>query len=129
MSQPQLEKLKARLSTHLVEFLSSKAAELTVTPTFQEHLRTLVDRLATRLVKREWQGLLPQQRQQVVEEVLDEVIGFGPLGMSLRDRTVSEIMVNSFSEIFVERAGRLERLARNFHDHNHHFSKLMRGGM
>jgi len=119
MTQAHLDKLKARLSSHLVEFLNSKAAELTVTPSFQEHVRSLVDRLATRLVKREWQGLAPQQRQQVVEDVLDEVVGFGPLGMFLRDRTVSEIMVNGFSEIFIERAGKLARVVHGFRDQSH----------
>jgi pilus assembly protein CpaF len=48
-------------------------------------------------------------REELVRDVLDEVVGLGPLERMLADTTITEIMVNSSEEIFVERRGKLER--------------------
>lgn len=48
-------------------------------------------------------------REQLVQDVLDEVVGYGPLTRLMEDTSVSEIMVNAPNEIWVERKGRLER--------------------
>ncbi|MCF8151449.1 MAG: Flp pilus assembly complex ATPase component TadA [Burkholderiaceae bacterium] len=48
-------------------------------------------------------------RQRIIKQVLDEVVGLGPLEDLLADELVTEIMVNRYDEIFVERAGRLTR--------------------
>jgi pilus assembly protein CpaF len=53
-------------------------------------------------------------RDELVSDVLDEALGLGPLEIYLADDTVSEIMVNAPSEIYVERAGRLERAHKGF---------------
>jgi pilus assembly protein CpaF len=53
-------------------------------------------------------------RQQLQKQVLDEAIGLGPLEELLEDDSVSEIMVNRFDEIYVERAGRLVKHALSF---------------
>jgi pilus assembly protein CpaF len=47
--------------------------------------------------------------EQLIDEVLDEVVGLGPLERFLKDATISEVMVNRADEIYVERNGRLER--------------------
>jgi pilus assembly protein CpaF len=59
-------------------------------------------------------ALSAQDRDAFKAYVLDEVLGLGPLEPLLRDDAVTEIMVNSADEIFVERAGRLERSAQAF---------------
>ncbi len=48
-------------------------------------------------------------RQRIIKQVLDEVVGLGPLEDLLADELVTEIMVNRYDEIFIERAGRLTR--------------------
>ncbi len=53
-------------------------------------------------------------RAVLVKRVLDEVVGLGPLEDLLADESVSEIMVNSFDEIFIERKGQLEKSAITF---------------
>ncbi|MBN9425720.1 MAG: Flp pilus assembly complex ATPase component TadA [Burkholderiales bacterium] len=53
-------------------------------------------------------------RVRLIEEVLDEAIGLGPLEPLLADDSITEIMVNSADEIFIERHGRLERTAAAF---------------
>jgi pilus assembly protein CpaF len=53
-------------------------------------------------------------REELVQDVLNEALGLGPLETYLADDTVSEIMVNSPSQVYVERAGRLERVEKAF---------------
>lgn len=53
-------------------------------------------------------------RNELLEQVVDEAVGLGPLEPLLADPSVSEIMVNSHEEIYVERAGRLRRLDMSF---------------
>ena len=54
--------------------------------------------------------LSPEQRVLLLNELTDEVIGFGPLEALLRDESITEIMINGYQTIFVERAGRLVKL-------------------
>lgn len=58
-------------------------------------------------------------RQQILDELADEVLGFGPLEPLLRDDGVTEIMVNGPEDIWVERGGRLFRSAARFRDRAH----------
>jgi pilus assembly protein CpaF len=53
-------------------------------------------------------------REQLVEDVLNEALGLGPLEPYLADETVSEIMVNGPNQVYVEREGRLERVEKAF---------------
>jgi pilus assembly protein CpaF len=59
------------------------------------------------------------EREAIVGDVLDEVFGFGPLEPLLRDKSVSDILVNTHSHVFVERQGRLERVPAAFQDDQH----------
>ncbi len=60
-----------------------------------------------------WQ---PEAARRTAVAIADELLGLGPLGPLLRDRTVSEVMVNSSGDVFVERDGRLERTTVRFND-------------
>jgi pilus assembly protein CpaF len=64
-------------------------------------------------------NLTAQDQEQLVRDVIDEAVGFGPLDRLLADPTISEIMVNGPREIFVERRGCLERIEETFHDTHH----------
>jgi pilus assembly protein CpaF len=59
------------------------------------------------------------ERERLIEEVLDEVFGLGPLEPLLKDPTVSDILVNGFDNIYVERAGRLVETNTRFKDQAH----------
>ena len=58
-------------------------------------------------------------REKLIEEVLDEALGFGPLEPLLKDPTVSEIMVNGPKKIYVERRGKIEKSETVFRDNDH----------
>jgi pilus assembly protein CpaF len=63
--------------------------------------------------------LTREQQSQLVSSVVDRVVGLGPLEPLLADPTISEIMVNDPQNVFVERAGRIERQAVAFRDEAH----------
>jgi len=59
------------------------------------------------------------ERDAILGDVIDEVFGFGPLEPLLRDKTVSDILVNTYKQVFVERAGKLESVPAAFQDDQH----------
>ena len=74
-----------------------------------QHLRARAQAILEALIDRD-PGLCPaDQRNACIKAVVDEAVGLGPLEPLLADDSISEIMVNRYDEIYVERAGRLER--------------------
>ncbi len=71
-------------------------------------------------------GMTPEGQERLIQEVLGEGAGFGPLDALLADPSVSEIMVNGPHEIFIEREGHLERLDAQFRDANHLMATIER---
>lgn len=59
------------------------------------------------------------ERDRIIDEVLDETFGLGPLELILKDSSVSDIMINGPKHIFVERGGQLERTEVEFRDNTH----------
>ena len=59
------------------------------------------------------------EREKLIEEILDEVFGLGPLEPLLKDPTISDIMVNGFDNVYVERAGRVVETNVRFKDQAH----------
>ena len=74
-------------------------------------IRTILDAEGIALGKSEY--------RQLTEEVLDEVLGLGPLEPYLKDPTVSDILVNTHKQVFVERGGLLELTSARFKDERH----------
>ena len=71
--------------------------------------RVRLERIVGRMVTREGPVLTTSQRSALIRQIVDEAIGLGVLEPLLADETVTEIMVNGPSEVFVERNGRVER--------------------
>jgi pilus assembly protein CpaF len=59
------------------------------------------------------------ERERLSREILDEIFGLGPLEPLLKDPTVSDILVNRFDRVYVERAGKLELTPLSFKDNTH----------
>jgi pilus assembly protein CpaF len=75
--------------------------------------------LVSTLISESGTPLSLSEREAIVGDVLDEVFGFGPLEPLLRDATVSDILVNTYKHVFVERRGKLERVPAAFQDDQH----------
>ena len=59
------------------------------------------------------------ERERLFREIEDEVLGFGPLEPFLKDPGISDILVNTYAHIYVERKGKLELTEGRFKDNNH----------
>ena len=59
------------------------------------------------------------EREMILRDVIDEVFGLGPLEPLLRDTGISDILVNTYKQVFVERNGQLERVPAGFQDDKH----------
>jgi pilus assembly protein CpaF len=59
------------------------------------------------------------ERERLAREILDEIFGLGPLEPLLKDPTVSDILVNRFNRVYVERAGKIEPTGLSFKDNQH----------
>ena len=63
--------------------------------------------------------LTREERRQIIREITDDILGYGPLENFLRDDSVTEVMVNAYDQIYVERLGKLERVQASFADNSH----------
>src|SRR5438093_2826256 len=63
--------------------------------------------------------LTREERRQIVREITDDILGYGPIEPLLRDDSVTEVMVNAFDRIYVERHGKIERTQVAFVDNAH----------
>jgi pilus assembly protein CpaF len=75
--------------------------------------------LVFELIADEGVPLSMSERDAVLGDIIDEVFGLGPLEPLLRDTSVSDILVNTYKNVYVERSGKLERLPTTFQDDRH----------
>jgi pilus assembly protein CpaF len=85
----------------------------------EAQLHSFVMRELNEIVESERVPLTPEERQQIVAEICDDVLGHGPIEPYLADDTVTEVMVNSTHSIFIERDGKLERTPARFLTETH----------
>ncbi|MEK6798523.1 MAG: CpaF family protein [Planctomycetota bacterium] len=85
----------------------------------EETMRGQVKTLVSQLADQENTLLNFNERQRLINEVLDETFGLGPLEVLLADSTISDILVNGPKQVYVERRGRLEHTEVEFRDNAH----------
>jgi pilus assembly protein CpaF len=85
----------------------------------QRELELQVTQTLQAVLQRDETPLTAADRNRVAQEVADEILGHGPLEPYLRDPEISEIMVNGYDQIYVEREGRLYPVAASFADEAH----------
>jgi len=107
--------VKAAIHRKLIQKLNLER----LTEANREDVRREVSQLLESLVLGESAPLNLQERERVVQEVLDEVFGLGPLEPLLADPTVNDILVNTHKRVYVERKGLLELTPIHFRDDVH----------
>jgi pilus assembly protein CpaF len=90
-----------------------------VTQVNPEEVRREVSQILETLVIGESTPMNLQERERLAQEVLDEVFGLGPLEPLLADPTVSDILVNTYKRVYVERNGILDHTSVQFRDDTH----------
>ncbi|WP_444979612.1 CpaF family protein [Desulfovibrio psychrotolerans] len=109
--------VKSQIHERLIEMLDLTAVEA-LPPA---RLREEISRLVERLLREEFRQapLNSRERRDILREVQDEVLGLGPLEPLLQDPTVSDILVNNYRQVYVERHGKLQRVPTRFKDDTH----------
>ena len=109
--------LKVELHQRLIELINLQALDKMSRLQIEEEVGDIV---AEELAKQN-QALNQVERKQLVGDVLDELLGLGPLEPLLKDPTITDILVNGHDHVFVERYGVLEPSAVRFKDEKHLF--------
>ena len=109
------DELKSRMHKSVVQAMETERIRISDDPKQNEENRAKVAQIIENLVQREQNlSLSRAQREQFVVELVDEILGYGPLQALLRDPTVNEIMVNAFDKIYIEQKGQLVLLPMRF---------------
>src|SRR5271167_4429842 len=109
------EELKRLIHGKLVDKLDLSRVSDLEGDTLRREIRLVVERLCDT----ENPLLNRMERERLIDEVLDETFGFGPLEALLKDPTISDILINGPHKIFVERRGKLETTDVKFRDNDH----------
>src|ERR1039458_2250057 len=112
---PEFQELKFTLHRNLLNRINLEAMSMLPEEQMRNEIRTAV----ARLVEEEQTPLSLVEKDQVINEVLDEVFGLGPLEPLLQDPTISDILVTTPKLGYVERAGKLYRTPVEFKDNAH----------
>jgi pilus assembly protein CpaF len=108
--------IKARVHTSLLQTLGPTLYDANMDESELDHR---VRQTLQSVIEEEEAPLTGSERGRIAQEVADEILGHGPLESLLRDPEVSEIMVNGYQSIYVERAGRLSPVPVAFLDEAH----------
>ena len=114
-AQSSYQELKFAIHQKLIERINLDA----LSALSGDRLRAEVRPAVAHLVADEKTPLSMAEKERLIEEVLDEVFGLGPLEPLLRDKTVSDILVTTPKVVYVERRGKLERTSIEFRDDAH----------
>jgi pilus assembly protein CpaF len=110
-----MQALRVRIHQQLVERLDVQNLKTLPPDTVRAEVRILIRELC-----QSEKGLLSSAEQErLMDDVMDETFGLGPLETLLKDASVSDILVNRFDRIYVERKGRIERADVRFRDNAH----------
>ena len=113
--EAEFDKLKQRIHSKLVDKLDLTRVGDLQGDVLRREIRLVIEHLCDT----EDTYLNRAERDRLVEEVLDETFGLGPLELLLKDPTISDILINGPRQIYVERAGQMEKTSVVFRDNKH----------
>ena len=114
-SQGDFENLKRLIHGKLVDKLDMNKLGSLDSGTLRREIRLVVEHLCDT----ENPLLNRSERERLIEEVLDETFGFGPLEILLKEEGIADIMINGPKNIFIEKNGRIQKSSVTFRDNDH----------
>lgn len=109
--------LKTRIHDRLLDLIDLSVIETLDSDVLKSQIRVLVERILGEGNIRVALNL--SERARLFTEIQDEVMGFGPLEPFLKDPSVSDILVNTYNKVYVEKFGKLEHTGARFKDDAH----------
>ena len=114
------QNLKGRIHKRIVDDMNNEESKaLTEKDVDQAELEKVVARIANGVMDEESVPVPRGDRGRIITEVVEEVLGYGPIDPLLKDESVSEVMVNSPTQVYVERKGKLVLTDVHFRDDAH----------
>jgi pilus assembly protein CpaF len=110
--------IRAKVGEAVADALSSRI-DLSDPAGVRQSLAREIDEIISDYIADNELSLTREERRRLVEGVLDEVAGFGPIEPLLADDTVTEVMVNGPNRVYIERAGRIEKVPITFRNDEH----------
>src|SRR5437870_1051990 len=107
--------VKTKVHRKLLQSLNSETLRLIS----KERLRGEIGQAVEKLLLQENIPMTLPERDRIIEEILDEVFGYGPLEPLMKDPSITDILVNNYSKVYIERRGLLQRTAVQFKDDKH----------
>ncbi|ALK95232.1 pilus assembly protein CpaF [Massilia sp. WF1] len=120
VAQQAYQELKKAMLQMILDRIDLERLKRLTSEQFKHELALLVQRI----VEEERIVLNQQERHHLVLDIQHEMLGFGPIEPLLNDPTISDILINTFNKVYVERRGRLELTDVSFHD-NAHLMKII----
>jgi len=111
----EYQQVKADLHRKILDRLDLEKLGRTTSDTAREEVLVLV----RNTINSEAVPLSFAERERLAREILDEIFGLGPLEPLLKDPTISDILINRYDRVYVERAGKLEPTGLSFKDDQH----------
>jgi pilus assembly protein CpaF len=111
-----LEEMRQKMHQHVISELGSTLYDQRMSET---ELRRQVHELLHNLLGQERAALTSVERTRLMQDVSDDVLGYGPIERFLKDPTVTEVMVNGPDNVFIERSGRIETTKVAFANETH----------
>jgi pilus assembly protein CpaF len=113
--EARLSDIKTRIQERLVAELDPRADILSNT----EEVKQTIEELFQSILEQENIVLSRTERMRLFDQIVDEILGYGPLEPLLEDPTINEIMVNGPKKVYIERNGKIERTNIEFEDEDH----------
>ncbi len=113
----EYQELKTTVQNKLLDALDLKLLETVESGHLRQEIRRLAERVLSEITTTVPLNFL--ERDQLLKDIEDEVMGLGPLEPFMRDPTVADILVNTYRQIYVERHGKLEKTEARFKDDAH----------
>ncbi len=108
---------KERIHVRLLDIL-----DLSIIDTMDKDVLVKQIKLVAEKILRDGSDEMPlnfSEREKIITEIIDEVLGLGPIEPLLKDPTISDILINAYNQIYVERFGKIEKTDVRFRDNDH----------
>src|SRR6478672_7367827 len=113
---PVLDELRQKIHHHLIDELGPILYDKRLS---EEDLRRRVHEQLHAALAQERAPLSAADKAQLIQDVSDDILGYGPIDRLLKDDNISEVMVNGPDCVYVERSGKVEKTSANFVDETH----------
>jgi pilus assembly protein CpaF len=113
---PVLDELRQKIHHHLIDELGPILYDKRLS---EDDLRRRVHEQLQAALAQERAPLSAADKAQLIQDVSDDILGYGPIDRLLKDEEVTEVMVNGPESVYIERAGRIEKTSASFVDETH----------